>query len=154
MNVLVLMCVLGSVAPDVTTDTFVVILDTKVEIVNIESKGVPVAFATYMGIGVNLDFLNLPQWAQEVLIAHELGHVELGHIYDEPGLDRAWYYPMFRSVDPRERDADLYAADLLGTETVIAMLDYAYDLCLNADAGDCVIEAILRAEMLRGQYCI
>lgn len=156
MNVLVMLCILGSVAPEYTTDTFIVILNTEVEIVDIETvpKGIPVIFANYMGIGANFDFLELPVWAQEALVAHELGHVELGHIYDGPRLDRAMYYPIFETVDPRERDADLYGADLIGVDKMLAMLGHAYDICAKLRAQDCVIEAIIRIEMLHGQYCI
>jgi len=154
MNVVIVLCMLGSVAPDITTGRTTIIFNTEVEIVDVDADGVPVVFATYMGIGVNFDFLKLPLWAQEALIAHELGHVELGHIYGDPDIDRSMYYPLWKTVDPRERDADLYGADLIGVDTMINMLNYAYDLCIKIDAVNCATEAILRAEMLRGQYCI
>lgn len=131
-----------------------VIMEQEVRVVRFDSHGIPLAYASSTHIGVNTEFLNLPQWAQDALIAHEMGHLALGHLDEEPGIDRDWYYMLWRTVDPNERDADLFAADLVGTQTVIDMLDYSRETCILVGAGSCVIEATIRAEMLRGQYCI
>lgn len=150
MYAILAVCALISQPENPTT----IILGTQVEIVDIDSGGIPVAYATYLGIGVNQDTLNLPLWAQEAMIAHELGHIENGDVYLEAGLPRGMYYELWQTVSPIERDADLFAADMIGIGLTIGLLEYVHDMCQLRGAAECVVEAKLRLEMLQGQYCI
>lgn len=153
MNTLIVACIIGSVAPDITTGDFTVVLSTKVEILEYNSGGVPMVFATRDGIGANADFFLLPLWVQEFLIAHELGHIDLGHVYENPDLDRSVYYLIWKTVDPRERDADFFAANIVGVDMSIDAMLVVLEICKKVKATNCTIEAMLRSEMLRGQYC-
>ena len=139
--------------PEFGTEGSVIILDQEVEIIDLNTGGVPLAFTTLEGMGVNYDFLALPYWAQEALIAHELGHVNLGHFNLDPLVDRDAYYILWGTVDPWERDADLYAADMVGGGVVIAMLEHANSLCTKIMALPCMQETVIRIDMLQEQQC-
>ena len=73
-------------------------------------------------------FLKLSEASQKAILAHEEGHVELGHIYkitQENVKERAREIKAGR-VQAIELEADRYAADKVGEKVMIEAL---YELC-------------------------
>lgn len=133
---------------------YVPIFGHQVMIININSGGIPLITATDVGLAGNEDFFILPYFAQEALVAHEIGHFELGHIGSEEKYSRDMYMAVFDTVSPRERDADLFAADLVGQDLFVDMLSYCYNVCKENNRYWCVEEIEFRILMLTKKQCI
>lgn len=143
---------LGSVSPDTTLNVNIFVLGQVVEIVELDTT-LPIAFINVAGIGANVEFLDLPMDIQEVSIAHELGHLNLGHLETDGWLERGKYIEIFGTADPREVDADLFASDIVGRGRMLYWFGYYIDFCGDNGFRNCLIEALLRREMFEGRYC-
>ena len=134
-------------------DDTVIILQQEVKLIEFDSKGIPMIFATPMNVGANYEFLNLPLWVQEALVAHELGHLALGHLDQVPAFDRSWYAQIWETASPFERDADFFAAENVGFDNVVAALWHCGKICHKVGATECSEEVKFRIEMLQNKYC-
>lgn len=132
----------------------ITILDQQIDIINYEAGGLPVIFASELGFGANDDFLKMPVWAQEALVAHEMGHVYYGHIYVDPEYERDFYYSEWDTVDPREVEADFYAVDIVSEPVYIEMLHYANNICMKIGNLFCVVETNYRIRTITYKICI
>lgn len=141
--------------PDVSCDGEIVLLGQLIKIKDLDGGGVPIVYIDNFGVYANYDFLNLPVWVQESLVAHEIGHLQLGHIDEPPLIPRNWYFDLWKTVSPRERDADLFASNIIGVNTMANAMDYIYNLCSSLEQSEyCAIEAFLRRNMLLERQCI
>lgn len=69
-------------------------------------------------------FAKLDSITQQVLVAHELGHAQLGHRPDRTDALKRIMEVMKGNVSEMELEADAYAADILGNRiTIMALKD-------------------------------
>lgn len=83
-------------------------------------------------VRANDAWTKLPDHLREAMVAHELGHREMGHAsvpQDNPFYRLGF---VFRgSVDPRETEADRYACKLVDREKYIAALEELAKMAAN-----------------------
>lgn len=139
--------------PD-TIGADIIVLGQKVEIVDVYTGGIPLAFVDNQGIGASIEFLDLDIIYQEASIAHELGHIEYDHINSRRDMERTDYYHIYGTADPQEVEADLFAEDIVGNDVMIQFFDYFIEFCNEHGQKDCHVEAILRKKMLIGRCCV
>lgn len=154
MSKLLLLVLIGASMSNTYTGINLFLLGQVVEIENIDTGGFPVAFVDNVRIGANIEFLDLPMDIQEVSIAHELGHIEYNHINTYGWIERDAYLYIFKTADPREVDADLFAARLMGRARVIDFLTYYINICRNMKRDRCLEEANYRRYMIESRMCI
>jgi hypothetical protein len=103
-------------------------------------------------IFVNQALLNLPKWMSNAVIAHEIGHRELGHFEQIAARVGAIFQGRI-SYD--ELDADNYALRLVERHDMICMLAFIYYTASNISFGNRYIitattEVWMRAKALSG----
>jgi len=157
IGVLVLISVMHSTTMECDSngwDSTAIILGQEVRIINYDSGGVPLSFASQEYIGINKEFLDLPKFVQEFLIAHELGHVYLGHLDQEPEMARDLYPSIWNTVSPFESDADLFAAEIVGFDTATKALLFCESHCFKIGALGCFVESGIRSKLLQEKVCL
>jgi hypothetical protein len=93
----------------------------------------------------------LPKHLKEAMVAHELGHREMGHA--AVSQNNPFYrlgFVMRGAVDPRELEADRYAVKLIGREKYIKALEECQKSTTNHSAAT---EYRLRIKELLNENC-
>ena len=75
-------------------------------------------------IRANNAWTKLPEHLRDAMVAHELGHRELGHanVSQDNPFYRMGFVVMHNTADPRELEADKYACKLITKEKYIVAL--------------------------------
>lgn len=123
------------------------------EIHHLHLSTIGLATKNLFGIGqiiVDDKFLEMSEWAQMFVLAHELGHIHNGHLDEEKNFFKAQFLrgvrTMQNKVDINELQADTFAALIVGPEKAIAALTE-----LNKIAGEYSLSGSNKEAKLRIQ---